>query len=147
MQTRTRLLYLSGVAIACGVSALGGYSMGQRQGFRMGLGFLETEVNGTLGIHVEAASCIRVGDTDRALELLDGTIDAAVLSLLVQPERHHPDGALRRASLYRQIVPSRGSSAADVQKALQAIPPLELPEAATGSPPRSGLFRLARVEH
>ena len=50
MQTRTRLLCLSGVAIACGVSALGGYSMGQRQGFRMGFGFLETEVNGTLGI-------------------------------------------------------------------------------------------------
>jgi hypothetical protein len=40
---------------------------------------LETEVAGTLSLDVEAASCIQVGDTQRALALLDLRVDGAIL--------------------------------------------------------------------
>jgi len=141
---RRTALHLLGVLTGCAVGLSLGFSAGQRQGFRMGVGALETEVNGTLSIHVEAASCIRVGDTERALSLLDGSIDAAVLSLLAQPSRRHPDTPLRQASLYRRVVPPTGAAAGEVLAALESVPPMTVPAPDPSSPPRSGLVRLAR---
>jgi hypothetical protein len=141
---RRKIRYLLGVSGACLLGLVVGFAFGQRQGFQMGARSLEAEVNGTLSIHVEAASCLRIGDTARALELLDRTIDAAVLSLGAQPGAlHHPGTPFRQASLYRKIVPPSGPAASEVRSALDGVTPMELAPQDSASHPRSGLARLA----
>lgn len=116
-----------------------GFVVGKRQGFRMGWAALETETQGLLSIHVEAASCVRIGDTACALTLLDSTIDAAVLSLSSQPFALSSTESLSQARLYRQVVPPVGPEGPAIVKALQAAPAM-----APSPDGRSGLMRLAR---
>lgn len=125
-------------ALALVVGLVAGAALGQRQGFGMGMGFLEAETGYSLGMHVEAASCIRVGDTDCALTLLDATIDAAVLNLDAQPEQDRVRRPMSQAKVYRRVVPAQGPTAAAVQAALaDVLEPETNPERQT-----SGLERL-----
>lgn len=124
-------------AVALVVGLVAGGALGQNQGFGMGMGFLEAETTFTLGMHVEAASCIRVGDTDCALRLLDDTIDAAVVNFHAQPERDKFQTTMSRAKIYRAVIPAQGPRAAAVNEALK-----DVPEPATPGRQTSGLGRL-----
>ena len=98
-----------------------GAALGQRQGLGRGEQFLLSELDGTLAIHVEAASAVRVGDNERALMLLDTLIDGAVVSkpLTGQP---HALKALTQAKIYRSVVPSTGMYADEVRAVLGNVP-------------------------
>ena len=131
--------------LACGVGGVAGFAVGQRQGMAWGIAGLEREVGGGLSRDVEVASCIRVGDPERALSLLEPAIDRSVLSLVA-----HPGAGVRglgQAALYRRIVPSTGPGAREVEAALAGVPPLQPLDlrdgAADRSSKRSGLSRLA----
>jgi hypothetical protein len=100
---------------------------GQRRGLSVGTKLLEMETGGTLSAHVEVASAIRVGDTDRALELLDRMIDSAVLSLSAQPGPRAAAGSTSQAKVYRSVVPPSGASASSVKAAWSRVPPPEGP--------------------
>ena len=128
-----------GIALPAVLALTIGFAVGKWQGFRMGWAALEAETQGLLSIHVEAASCVRVGDTARALKLLDGTIDAAVLSLSSQPFALSSTDSLSQARLYRQVVPPLGPEGPSVMKALQGAPAMIPSPDGT-----SGLMRLAR---
>jgi hypothetical protein len=104
------------------VGLVAGAALGQRQGFGMGKTFLESEVPGTLAVHVEVASSIRVGDTDRALALLDSIIDSAVVNLQARPEPHRASPAMSQAKVYRRAIPAVGPNAALVVAALANVP-------------------------
>lgn len=135
---------LAGPIVGLALGLVAGFAFGHRLGFNTGMGFLETEVNGSLSIHVEAASCIRVGDTERALELLDTMIDAAVVSVAAQPGPLRNRTALSRAKLYHSLVPPSGPAAVEVRAALERVHEMELPPEGSNSTTRSGLARLAQ---
>lgn len=120
-----KMLAVPTLMLAVGLVA--GFALGQRQGFGMGKTFLESEVNGTLGLHVEAASSIRVGDTDRALQLLDSVIDSAVVNVYAQPERQRAMSSMSQAKVYRRAIPAHGPNAAGVSVALATVPEPEQP--------------------
>lgn len=90
------------------VGLVAGAALGQRQGFGMGMRFLEQEISGSLSMHVEAASSIRVGDPDRALALLDTMIDGALLSVHAQSTQPAVERTVAQAKSYRSVVPRRG---------------------------------------
>ena len=127
-------LTLPGVLLVVGLAA--GFAFGQRQGLQMGEQFLSTELDGTLAIHVEAASAVRVGDTERALMLLDTLIDGAIVShpLTGQPRVLK---ALTQAKAYRSVVPATGRNADEVRAVLGNVPAADPSER-----PASGLARL-----
>src|SRR5262245_6748808 len=141
---RPRIASLIATILALTLGLAVGYSLGHREGFKMGMDFLETQVTGTLSIDVEAASCIRVGDTERALELLDMMIDSAVTSVVAQPGPLRAPKALSQAKLYRSVIPAAGPAASAVRTALERVPTMQMPSQAETSPSRSGLIRLAR---
>ena len=131
--------------LTCGVGSVAGFAVGQRQGMAWGSAGLEREVGGGLSRDVEVASCIRVGDPERALSLLEPAIDRSVLSLVA-----HPGAGVRglgQAALYRRLVPSTGPGGRQVEAALAGVASLQLPDlragAADRSSKRSGLSRLA----
>jgi hypothetical protein len=119
---------------------IGGFAVGHRQGFDMGMGYLEKEVGGSLSMHVEAASCVRVGDTERGLKLLDTMIDAAVMSLAAQPGPLRAKSQMSQAKLYRSVIPADPY----VRTALENVPAMEVPPRRGDSESRSGLIRLAQ---
>jgi hypothetical protein len=131
-----------GVVLGAAVGIAVGEVHGFRRGFDLAMGFLETEVKGGLSVHVEAASCVRVGDTERALKLLDTLIDGAVTSVAAQAGPLRAKEQLSQAKLYRSVVPATGAAASEVETALARIPTMELPS--LGAPRESGLVRLAR---
>lgn len=135
---------VAGPMVGLALGLVAGFAFGHRLGFNMGMGFLETEVSGSLSIHVEAASCIRVGDTERALELLDTMIDAAVVSVAAQPGPLRAQTAMSQARLYRSLIPPSGRAAAEIRAAFERVPALELPPPSRTSATRSGLARLAQ---
>ena len=135
---------LAGPLIGLVLGLAVGFSLGQHQGFSMGMGFLETQVEGTLSMHVEAASCIRVGDTEHALRLLDGMIDNAVTSVVGQPGPLRASIPLSQAKLYRSVVPATGAAAVEVATALDKVTAMAMPPQTGATPSRSGLIRLAR---
>jgi hypothetical protein len=110
-----------------------------------GIAGLEREVGGGLSRNVEVASCIRVGDPERALSVLEPAIDRSVLSLVAHPGAEFR--GLGQAALYRRMVPSTGPGGRQVEAALAGVPPLQPPDlragAADRSSKRSGLSRLA----
>lgn len=95
----------------------------------MGKTFLESEVTGTLAAHVEVASSISIGDTDRALALLDSSTDSAVVNLHAQPEPRRIPSSMSQAKLYRRAIPAEGPNAAAVVAALANVPEPEQPTA------------------
>jgi len=109
------------------VGLVAGAALGQRQGWGMGKSFLESEVGGTLAIHVEAASAIRIGDTDRALALLDSVIDSAVANRGAQPGSARPMPSMSQAKVYRRAIPAQGPYAAAVAAALANVPEPDQP--------------------
>ena len=115
--------------LALGVGVFVGFALGQRQGFGMGKTFLAAEVGGTLAIHVEVASAIRIGDTDRALLLLDSVIDSAVANTLRNPDGMRMLPAMSQAKVYRRAVPPQGMYASDVTAALASVPEPDRPTA------------------
>jgi hypothetical protein len=119
MRRTLKMLVVPTLALVVGLVA--GFALGQRQGLGMGLGFLESEVTYSLSMHVEAASRVRVGDTERALELLDSMIDATVLSQHQQPAPHRALRSMSDAKVYRRVIPSSGPNAAAVRAALEHI--------------------------
>lgn len=108
--------------LTLGLGLVVGFSLGQRQGLGMGTAFLKSEVSGVLAMHVEAASCVRVGDTERALQLLDSTIDSAVINIHAQPEPRVEPPSMSLAKVYRSVIPASGPNAAYVRAALQNVP-------------------------
>jgi hypothetical protein len=143
---RLKAWHFAGPMLGVAVGLVAGFKIGQAKGFHqgydMGMGFLETEVKGGLSVHVEEASCIRVGDMERALKLLDGSIDAAVTSVAAQPGQLGAQAQLSQAKLYRSVIPASETRASAVATALAQVPAMELPPEA--GPSRSGLVRLAR---
>jgi hypothetical protein len=97
-----------------------GFALGQRWGLQM----CEPEVFGNLGIRLEIASRIRVGEPDVALRLIDDAIDRALLVAAGQYADLQPESRsnIRRAKLYRTVAPPAGLHAAEVQAFLDRIP-------------------------
>jgi hypothetical protein len=131
---------LAGPLLGLALGLLVGFAVGHRQGFNWGMGILEQEVGGTLSINVEAASCIRVGDTERGLKLLDGMIDAAVIGIAGQPGPLRAQRQMSQARLYRTVVPTHP----EIRTALERVPAMEVPPRKGASQSRSGLIRLAQ---
>lgn len=104
------------------VGSIAGFSLGQRQGLGMGLRFVETEMATSLGTEIDAASSVRVGDTDRALALLDARIDAKVLALHDRPGGTQFTTQMADARLYRSVVPPKGPTAQQVRAVLESVP-------------------------
>lgn len=105
MTGKSKLKMLAVHALTLAVGLVAGAALGQRQGYGMGMKFLEQEVSGALAMHVEAASSVRIGDTDRALALLDTLIDGAVLSVHAQSTQPTVQRAIAEAKAYRGAVP------------------------------------------
>lgn len=134
MRRTLKMLAVPTLTLVIGLVA--GFALGQRQGFGMGMSFLESEVSYSLAMHVEAASRVRVGETDRALELLDSMIDATVLNQHQQPAPRRALRSMSDAKVYRRVIPSSSPNEAAVRAALEHI----------AEPERtaSGLARLVR---
>ena len=122
-----KMLAVPVLTLAVGLVA--GFALGQRQGWGMGKTFLESEVTGTLAAHVEAASAIRIGDTEHALALLDSVIDSAVVNMHAQPDPKRALPAMSQAKVYRRAVPAQGPYAAAVNAALANVPEPDQPTA------------------
>ncbi len=131
-----RLLVVATIVL----SGLVGYAVGERHGFIRGMRHLETEVARVLTLEVEAASCVRTGDHERALQLLDLDIDGSVLGLSAARTNLgfllggtggvQPPEALGLATLYRRVAPPAGHDAAAVTSALNGVPaPSSVPPA------------------
>jgi hypothetical protein len=142
--------YVATTAIGLALGLFVGLALGQRQGFIRALRYLQGSTSGGVALDVEVASCIRVGDTERALALLDARVDGAVLQLTAAKQNlgilaaatdWDADDALARAKAYRGIVPPSGHDAKAVSVALQAVP---AKGAASLSP---GLAMLAQRAH
>jgi hypothetical protein len=131
---------LAGPMLGLALGLVAGFAVGHGQGFNKGMGLLETEVGGTLSMHVEAASCIRVGDTERGLKLLDTMIDAAVMGLVVQPGPLRAPRQMSQAKLYLSVTPADPQ----LRAALESVPAMEVPPRGGASQSRSGLVRLAQ---
>ena len=126
------LTLLAGATLGSGA----GMAIGYRLGFVRALGYLENRLAGTLELELEAASSVRVGDKDRALELLDASVDGHILHLvagrqnagfLAGDAEHNKDAALSLAKAYRASIPARGADAAAVRSALGAVPAVGRP--------------------
>ena len=59
--------YLIATTVGLGIGLLLGYPLGQRRGLSDGLGHLRHAMAEDLAADVEVASCVRLGDTGRAL--------------------------------------------------------------------------------
>ncbi len=114
-----KMLVLPTLAVVVGLVA--GFALGQRQGLGMGMGFIEAETTGSLTMHVEMASSVRVGDTDRALMLLDTLIDSAAVSLHAQPGTPRSLRSLSQVKTYRSVIPSVGPYATALRDALESV--------------------------
>ena len=144
MRQRALRWAIPAATLVCG--ALAGFALGQRQGISWGNALLIRELDLALSRHVEVASLIRVGDTERALWWLDPWIDRAAISIL-----EHPDGStdlrgVRIAKVYRGAVPSTGSEGARATAALDRVSHLQgpyfCPLPSGGETQASGLDRL-----
>lgn len=140
MNRTVKMLAVSTLTLGVGLAA--GFALGQRQGLGMGLGFLQSEVTFSLATHVEAASCVRVGDTDRALALLDGLIDSAVVNVRAQPGPLQSARSMSQAKVYRSVVPATGPNAAGVRGALESVPDPDGRPYSAAEHQTSGLGRL-----
>lgn len=116
--------------VALGVGLFVGGALGQRQGLAMGLGFLESEQAFALSMHVEAASCVRIGDADCALKALDTMIDLTAVSAHTRPELKQLQWPMSQAKVYRSVVPAQGPTAPQVEAAVAAVP--DAPAASSG---------------
>jgi len=121
-----KLTMAGAVLVAGGLGGTVGFAFGQREGLQLGLRFLRSEVSGSLSMHVEAASSIRVGDTDKALGLLDQSIDLAVVSITAESGAQQDGTAIREAKLYRSVVPAEGRFAQDALDALRDVEAIRL---------------------
>jgi hypothetical protein len=142
LRRTARLLAFAGaLLIAFAVGTVSGY----RRGLIVGLGHLENRLAATLATDVELASCVREGDTQRALGLLDLSVDSLVLQLdagqanvgyVATDTLPSTQDSLSVAKVYRSLVPSTGQDAAAVHSALAA---------ASGTPALSLSPALARL--
>jgi hypothetical protein len=123
--------YLAATTVGLAIGLFLGYPLGQRRGLIDGLGHLRDAMAGDLTADVEVASCVRLGDTERALAILDARLDGAILQLaaakqnlgyLVAPTNADRGDALALAKTYRSIVPPAGRDARAVSNALQNVP-------------------------
>ena len=102
------------------LAGAGGFAYGQDWGLERGLEWLGQETSLGLSVRVEAASRIRVGDTDGALALLDDDIDGAVLNSAGN-ERYYQPSALAMAKVYRGVIPSSAPQAGVVDEVLKRV--------------------------
>lgn len=106
MKRTVRLLLLSVTVVVIFVA---GYAVGSLRVLRWMGGVQRAEVSGSLAMHVEALSRIRIGDTESAVRLLESQVDNAVGTLVVRqpwPLRSERDSlSLRTAKLYRDAYP------------------------------------------
>jgi HEAT repeat protein len=120
------------------IGGVAGFAIGQRQGINMITTMAFAATNGELSLHVDAASSLRTGDTERALMLLDTLIDSATVTLRDSAVRTgEAPRALRDAKLYRTAVQAAGPTATAVADALRDVP---APSATEPLPP--GLRKL-----
>jgi hypothetical protein len=137
--------------LALGLGLLVGFGFGQRWGLK----YAEYEVLGNLSLRMEAASLIRLGECDDALQWMDDTIDRAIMSAAANEGELGlaPRSllVLQTAKLYRLAAPSKGPQAPEVHAFLAglAIPekPEFCPRRASGAPARpTALERLLRAQ-
>lgn len=143
-----RKVVLFGVPVVTLVlGALRGFAVAQRQYIASGNRLLIQELAYGLSIHSEAASLIRVGDTDRALWWLDQWIDRSVVPVATHPHGTTTLRGLELAKVYRRAVPSTGPEATHLTSALDRVAdlpgPYFCPLPAGGEARASGLDRLA----
>lgn len=136
MRRTVKMLVVPAVALVIGLAT--GFALGQRQGIGMAMQMMERETNSLLGMHVEMASAARIGDTDRALTLLDALIDSAVINLRARPEPLPVSSSMHQAKLYHSVVPPQGPNASAVRAVLE---PIAVPD---NTPRPSGLDRLLK---
>lgn len=131
---RTRLWVAGALATGLVAGFAAGFAAGNRWTFGWLMPMFETQAVGNLNLRVRQAELIRSGEIDRAVELMESQVDAALASLssgrswekLSPPVRR----ALQKGKRYRQLHPPSGGLSPAARAALDAIPdaPLE-PEA------------------
>jgi hypothetical protein len=127
---RRAMRYIPATIIGLAVGIFVGLAFGYRQGFMRGLRHLENDMAGSLAGDVEVASCVRLGDTERALRILELRLDGNIMQLaaakrnlgfVVAPGGWSRDEALSVATVYRGVVPPSGHDASAVTAALAGI--------------------------
>ena len=101
------------------------------------------EVAVALGMNVARASQLRLGEVDAALDALEMGIDAAVVSVGLNPLipiTELRQRQLRAAKTYREIYPSRSEGASQVTEALAKVERIALDEFKCNS----SLYRLVK---
>jgi hypothetical protein len=129
---------LAVLAVTLGIGLAAGFALGQRQMLGLTTQMMERETTSLLSMHVEMASAVRVGDTDRALTLLDALIDSAVVNLHALPVPQRESRSMREAKLYHSVIPPQGPNATAVRVALETV------SAPDSTPQASGLARLLK---
>ena len=102
-----------------------GFALGQRWGMQ----WTEPEVIGNLGVRLETASRLRLGEPEVALRLIDDAIDRALLFAAPQYDDLRPESrsSVQWAKVYRTIAPSAGANADEVHSFLAPVPMPERP--------------------
>jgi hypothetical protein len=130
--------------LSLSLGGLVGFRQGQRQGIRSEERLLAQQLGFTMSLDVEVASCIRVGDRDRALALLERSLDRGLLNLATRPAVVS-DSVWEQARAYRAVVAAEGPTAARVVAALARArggPGSQPCPKVGGRQSESGLFRL-----
>lgn len=106
------------MVITCTAVGLAAFAAGQRYA----LGILELEANYSTSLRIEAASRIRTGDVEGALQLMEIQIDSAIAN--TPPPRRRKvdwDRTLAQAKLYRTAVPSNGPLQTEIAAVLRDV--------------------------
>lgn len=118
------------LALALGFAA--GGVVGNRWTFRWMGEVLENEVVFNQSLRLHQLALLRAGDVDRAVELMEAQVDAALTSLASGRSWEELPPPVRRVLLqskrYRELHPPAGGLSVAVRGAMEAIPdePLDL---------------------
>ena len=111
--------------------------------YRHVIGTQVDEVAANLAMDIHRASQLRLGEVDAALDALEMGIDAAVVSVGLNPLipiTELRQRQLRAAKTYREIYPSRSEGASQVTEALAKVERIALDEFKCNS----SLYRLVK---
>ncbi|HSM51862.1 MAG TPA: hypothetical protein VLA75_10710 [Thermoanaerobaculia bacterium] len=129
---RPRLWIAGALLVGLALGFAGGGVAGNWWTFRWMRAFLENEVVGSQSLRLHQLALLRSGDADRAVELMEAQVDAALASLASGRSWEDLPPPVRRALLqskrYRELHPPAGGLSPALRGAMDAIPdePLDL---------------------
>ncbi len=127
---RNLFMFLIGIA-ALAVGALAGFYAGQELTFT----YLETEVLATLALHIETLSRLRIGNEVGAIEMLEMSVNRAVMTLPQnRPVSELPERTKRTLGLAKLYRTAYNPDVADAQMAGSVLEMVPTPPVPTCSP-------------